>query len=94
LNRYVSNNVILISSGSLTKEDNEEGSIIKIYSEDSEIKDKILDHIIYTMNSGAYMDIQNKNPLSVSKEIAVNLGLLDFSIKMSLSIINDLKNAK
>ena len=39
--RLVSDNVILITSGSLTKEENPGGSIIKIYHADEDIREKI-----------------------------------------------------
>ena len=56
LSRFVSNNVVLISSGSLTKEDNPGGSIIKIYSEDEDVREKIMDHILFTGSKEAYIE--------------------------------------
>ena len=52
--RLISENVILISSGDLTKPENPGGSIIKIFSEDEDVCEKICDHIIYTQNKDAY----------------------------------------
>ena len=53
--RLISDNVILISSGSLTKPENPGGSIIKIYSEDEDVSEKIVDHIIFTTKKKAYI---------------------------------------
>jgi hypothetical protein len=47
----------LISSGSLTKEGNPGGSIIKIYSEDEDVREKIMDHIIFCGNEETYIPI-------------------------------------
>jgi len=55
--KFVSNNVILISTGSLTKPDYPGGSIIKIFSETENVGEKIIDHIIYCGDKKAYKEI-------------------------------------
>ena len=80
LDRLVADNVILITSGSLTKEENAGGSIIKIYDADKDIREKIQDHIIYCGYKDAYIKIQETNPLTKSKEVTNNFNDLDRAI--------------